>query len=273
MFLLFLVGIILSSFAYSASNSLGADTQVPPKGAAINERVGERIPLQLSLRNEEGKTIQLAQLFRKKNGKRIPILLIPSYFSCQHLCSYTFQGIRKAADAATRNGFIPGRNYRIVSVSIKPTEKTKTALETGKKIRDGFQQAKIPKEGWVFLTGEEQEIQKLTQAVGFLYKPDGKEFSHLAASVLLSPDGKITRYLYGISFTERALRLSLVEATNGTIGGISEKILLYCFRYDSVKGKYTVFAWSFVRIGAILTMAFLLGTWLILSKKKPSKKA
>ena len=254
--------IILQLFFYS---SVGAENQRKPIGVGVEEKLGQKIPLDLNLLNEEGKQVALKDFLK---GRR-PLILIPSYYTCVRLCSFIFQGVQKAADAAFSNGINLGRDYRILSISINPKDNAQTAHQKGKEVRGAFQNGKVTAQDWHFLTGKEETVRSLMKTFGYSYRWDsqgGEDISHTAAIVLLSPDGRIMRYLYGVQFPQREFRLSLIESTRGKIGSTAEKILLFCFRYDPIEGKYTPFAWAFIRIGGVLTLCFLLALWFFLRK-------
>ena len=252
--------VLLLFLGLSFYSGIGAESQRKPPGVGVEEKLGQKIPLALSLQNEEGKTVLLENFLK---GRR-PLIIVPSYYTCVRLCSFIFQGVQKAADAAFSNGIKLGRDYRILSISINPQDTPQTAHQKGEEIRNAFQNTKVRAQDWHFLTGKGEAVPSLMKALGYSYRWDsngGEDISHSAAIVLVSPEGRITRYLYGVQFPQREFRLSLVESTRGKIGSAAEKILLFCFRYDPIEGKYTPFAWAFVRIGGILTLCFLLALW------------
>ena len=245
---------------------LKAESQRKPPGIGVEEKLGQKIPLNLSFLNEEGKSVLLQDFLKDRR----PLIIVPSYYTCVRLCSFIFQGVRKAAGEAFRNGIKLGRDYRILSISINPNDNPQTAHQKGKEVRGAFQNGPITAQDWHFLTGKEKKVRSLMNTLGYSYRWDingGKDISHSAAIVLVSPSGRIMRYLYGVQFPQREFRLSLIESTRGKIGSTAEKILLFCFRYDSIEGKYTPFAWAFVRIGGVLTLCFLLGLWLFLRRR------
>ncbi len=246
--------------------SLHGETERTPPGVGVDEKVGETLPLHLLFLDEENKSVTIKDYL---DGQR-PLLIVPSYYTCVRLCSFLFQGVREVADASLDNGMALGSDYRIVSISINPKDNVQTAREKGREVRKAFQNAHPPAKDWSFLTGKEKDIKELMSSLGYRYRwdPSGsQDISHTAAIVLVSPKGKITRYLYGIRFPTREFRLSLVEAANGRIGRTMDKILLYCFRYNPIEGRYTPLVWIFVRTGGVVTLLFLLGLWIFLYRK------
>lgn len=247
---------LIAALILSLSGPVWGEAARTPEGIGVREHRGERIPLDLMLRDESGAAVRLGDYFRR--GR--PVLLIPAYYKCPRLCTYVFKAVQSAAARLRNSGFEPGREYLILSYSFDPREGPEDAARRGGEIRALFGPPAVSAEAWLFLVGDPETTATLMNAIGYQYRPDGDaDFSHSAAVVLLAPDGKITRYLYGIEYPEREFRLSLVEAANGQIGGAVEQIMLYCFRYDPVEGRYTPYAWAFVRIGGLSTLALVLG--------------
>jgi protein SCO1/2 len=265
------VGLYVVSLAlWSAAGlgALGAEPTREPEGIGVDEKAGEFIPLDLVFTDESGTARPLRDYFVP--GR--PVVLIPSYYACPRLCSYIFSAVQKAAQATALERYRPGQDYLILSVSFDDRETPRIAAEKGAALRAGFRNP-LAAEAWPFLTGKADAIAPLMDAIGYRYRPDGAaDFTHAAAIVFLAPDGKITRYLYGIEFPEREYRLSVVEASEGKIGSISEKIYMYCFRYDALEGKYTPYAWAFMRIGAGLTLLVVIGLLFFLRRSEKKQK-
>lgn len=177
-----------------------------------------------------------------------------------------------AATKETR-GLVPGRDYTIVSLSFKPDEGPADAARKAAEMRGLFQPALAP-EAWRFLTGDPASIAAVMDAIGYQYRPDGDaDYSHGAVVVMAGPEGKITRYLYGVTFEEATFRLSLIESSYGKIGNTAEKIFLYCFRYDPQEGKYTPYMWAIMRIGGVLTVIFIVGLIFFVRRGEKTEKA
>lgn len=258
---------ILVIFVILVGLPVQAEPTRAPEDLTLNEHLGDQIPLDVRLRNESGAEVQLADLF--ETGSQKPVILIPSYYTCPRLCTYVFNAVQKsAAEVQSSRGLTPGRDYSILSVSFRPEDTADLARKKGASYRKLFQPPLKP-EAWQFLTGDADQVARLMDAVGYRYRPDGEEdYSHGAAIVMLSPDGKITRYLYGVNFLAATFRLSLIESSYGKIGNTVERIFLLCFRYDEQEGKYTPAVWVFVRGGGILTLIFIVGLIFLLRRKE-----
>lgn len=226
----------------------------------VIEHLGEKIPLDLTFRNEEGKEVELSQFFNQ--GK--PVLLTLVYYECPMLCTLVLNGVTNGVrDLA----WVPGNEFQMVSISIDPGETPE--LARNKKLRYVKSMEKPGAEkGWAFLVGGQSQIDTLAAALGFkyFYVRERDEFAHPAVIFLLGEDGTISRYLYGVEFKERDLRLGLLEASQGKIGSTLDRIILYCYHYDPGSQSYAVFAENLMRLGGLVTLvllAFLLGSlWL-----------
>ncbi|MBI3017751.1 MAG: SCO family protein [Deltaproteobacteria bacterium] len=199
------------------------------KDVGIEEHLGQSISLDLSFTNEEGQLIPLRNYF---DGKR-PVILTLGYYTCPNICHYLLDGFSQSVQKLS---WSVGNQFEVVSVSIHPGETPQVALAKKQKM-------KAP-DSWHFLVAKEDQVQKLAQEVGFHYKydTDQKEYAHSAAIFILTPDGKISRYLYGIQFRSLDLRLSLLEASQGKIGNVVDKLLLFCYHYDPKGRKYSILA-------------------------------
>lgn len=256
---------LLCLLACAVGASLFAETSRQPEGVGVEQKLGEPLPLDLTFKDEAGRVVPLRSFFSA--GK--PVLIAPSYFECIRLCTYIYNGIGKAIKATPN--LLPGRDYTVLSLSINPADTPVMARMKGDNYREALAQGGGPKlepAAWQFITGSEENIKAVTDAMGFRYKKDGKDFSHPAALVLVTPEGRISRYLFGIEFEPRDYRLALVEASDGEIGGVVDAVLLSCFRYDPIEGKYSPFAWGFMRIGGLATLALLFGAFLILRRRE-----
>jgi protein SCO1/2 len=223
---LFVLFLVAARFAWAED---ARPTQL--QGVGIDQRLNEQVPLDLPFRDETGKTIKLGDYFGKK-----PVILALVYYECPMLCTLTLNGLVRAMRALP---FDAGNQYTVVTVSFNPRETY--SLAAAKKL--GYVKSyRRPggAEGWHFLTGEESSIEKLTHAVGFHYNYDVEsgQYAHATGLVVLTPQGKISRYFYGVEFSPRDLRLALDEASANKIGSPVDAILLFCCRYDPVTGKY-----------------------------------
>jgi len=227
------------------------DTPAGIKDVGIDDRSGASLSLGVAFTDATGNLVELSRFF---DGER-PVIVTFNYASCPLLCKLQLNGL---VESLREIQWTVGKEFRVVSISIDP-------LET-------IQQAAISKQhhvrayghpdsadGWAFLTGAPKSIAAATDAAGFRYKflPDQREFSHTAVAIICMPDGVISRYLYGVQFEPRTLRLSLADASAGKVGSPLDQLLLFCFRYDSATGKYTPAAWNLMRLGAVATIVIL----------------
>ena len=232
--------------ALSAKSQEVLDSVPELSGVGITEHLGEPIPLDLRFTNEEGRQVTLGEYFR--DGK--PVILNLAYYECPMLCNLVLNGMTAGVRGME---WIPGEKFEMVAVSINPRETSQLAAakkqnylsELGKPGADA---------GWHFLVGDSSQSEALAQALGFGYRYDEeqKEYAHAAAAFVLMPDGTISRYLYGIEFDPRDLKLALLEATDGRIGSTLDKLILYCYQYDPHAKGYVLFATNVMRIGGAI---------------------
>jgi protein SCO1 len=217
----------------------------------VIEHYGEQIPLDLSFVNSNNEAIQLQSFFQ--SGK--PVLLTLAYYECPMLCTFVLNGISKAVGEVA---FAPGKDYQVLTISIDPDETA--ILAEGKKKNQVAATGKIiDNNGWEFLVGDQQDITKLADALGFKYYYDEErdEYAHPAVSFILTDQGVISRYLYGFEHKEQDLRFALMEASEGKIGNTLDKILLFCYHYDPDAKGYVVFAGNVMRAGGVITVLIL----------------
>lgn len=234
------------------------------EGVKVTEHLNTTLPLNLSFRDDRGKPVRLSQIF---DGQR-PVVLSLNYASCPMLCGLQLNGM---VDALARVPLEPGRDYQIVSVSIDPLETPVQARLAKQNYLRAFGRGNG--DGWHFLTGREDEIRQLAEAVGFEYRyiPERREYAHAAMFTIATPDGRLSRYLYGVRFDPQTVRLSLVEAAAGKIGTTLDQVLLFCFHYDALAGSYAPAAISLMKAGGAVTilalLAFLIPWWF---RRRPS---
>lgn len=231
------------------------------KGVGIDEKLGHLIPLDLTFRDENGKPVLLRQLINR------PTILAPVFFSCPDVCSFLLSNL---SGTLSRLPVDPGKDFLVLSVSFDETEGPPLASEK-RNLYLKMIEKPFPEEAWRFLTGDRESILKLTDAVGFQFKREGKNFLHPVALIILAPDGKITRYLYGTEILPFDLRMALLEASEGRIGPTISKVLRFCFSYDP-KGRKYVFNTLKVTGIATLTFAFSFILFLIWRGRGKSKK-
>jgi len=225
------------------------------RGVDVKEHLGTRLPLTLGFRDQFGKPTTLAENF---DGQR-PVLLTLNYSNCPMLCSLMLVGLVKGLKEVEWG---INQDYRVVTVSLDPTEQLETTQRTANRYLTQYGRPQAPG-GWRFVTGSENNVKAFADAIGFSYHYDEKrqEYAHPAAVVLAAPDGTITRYLYGIEYDPKTLRLALVESSQGKIGSTLDKLILYCFHYDSSEGRYAPVARRIMQLGGAL-MVVLLGGFL-----------
>jgi protein SCO1/2 len=227
------------------------------EGVGIDEKLGERVAIEsFQFRDEENRVVPLSQYFQK--GK--PVIVSLAYYQCPTLCTFVLTGLVRTLRQLQH--WVPGKEFEVVNVSISPKEtaelaaaKKKTYLsELGKPGAEA---------GMHFLTGEETQIQGLAKALGFKYRwvPEENQYAHGAAVYVLTPEGRISRILYGIEYGEQNLRLALLEASNGKIGTVIDRLILFCYRYDATTRTYSIVLTRVMQAGSA-AMIFVLGGFL-----------
>jgi protein SCO1/2 len=223
----------------------------------IDQHLDRQVPLDLTFRDETGQSVQLRQYFGTK-----PVILALVYYECPMLCTLTLNGLVSALKAVT---FDAGNQFNVVTVSFKPSETPQLAASKKQTYLRSYGRAGADA-GWHFLTGDDANIKRLTEAVGFRYRwvPEQNQFAHAAGITVLTPSGKIARYFFGVEYSPRDLRLGLVEAAGEHIGSPVDQLLLYCFHYDPATGKYGAVVMNIVRLGGALTVLILGGALFIM---------
>lgn len=231
------------------------------KDVGVDQKLGEQVPLSLTFRDETGKTVQLSQYFGDK-----PVILSLVYFNCPMLCTQVLNGQEAAMKGLPMDA---GNQFEAITVSIDPSDRPVLAA-VKKQMYTGMYGRPGAAEGWHFLTGDESQIKQLANAVGFryAYDPDSKQFAHASAIMVLTPDGKISKYFYGIQFSPRDLRLGLVEASAQKIGTPVDAILLFCYHYDPHTGKYGLLISRLIQVGGAVTVLVIGITMLILFRRE-----
>jgi protein SCO1 len=252
---------LLIAQAVAADSTVPSSSMPQPlKAVGYDQRLGEQVPLDLQFRDEAGRAVKLGDYF----GRR-PVVLVFAYYRCPMLCDLVLQGLTGSLKALS---FDVGKEFDVVVVSIDPKETPRLAAETEAQILAHYNRSGTDG-GWHFLTGEQQPILELTRAAGFryVYDRDRNEFAHAAGVMILTPGGRISRYLYGIEYAPRDVRLALVESADGRIGNLADQVLLYCFHYDPVFGKYSAMTMNILRLAAVATVLGL-GLLIVLLKRR-----
>jgi len=247
--LFYFIAVLIHSLNVSAQTNKQQSEAL--EGVGIEERLGELIPLDATFATSTGDSVQLGDLLEE--GK--PVILNPLYYECPMLCGLVIDGV---LDVAEELAWSPGEDYLIFSISIDPTEDHTVAARHKEEYLSKLKHAQA-EDGWYFLTGKQNQIDRVVGGSGFQYKEleNTGEFAHSAAIIMLAPDGKITRYLYGIKYDEFNVRNALYESADGQIGSTAEKLLMYCYQYDPDSNSYVPFAMNIMKLGGLATLIIL----------------
>lgn len=252
------INIALASIAFSTA-IFAADPPLPKElqDVGIEEKLGAQIDLSLEFMGTDGYTKPLSKYFHQ--GR--PVILNFVYYTCPMLCNLVLNG----ETAALREiPWTPGKEFDVVTISIDPTETWNLAVDKRATVLASYDR---PAPGWHFFTDHNGNVKKLAAQAGWRYKFDerSKQYAHASAIMVLTPEGKISRYLYGIKYKPRDMRLALAEASENKIGMTMERVLLMCFHYDASAGTYTVFANNVMKLGGVITLLaigfFLFRMW------------
>jgi protein SCO1/2 len=231
----------------------------------FDQNIGERLPLDVPLRDEAGQVRPIGAYF----GAR-PVVLLFAYYDCPMMCTLAINGLASALGVMSLE---PGRDFEIVTVSFDPRD---TPASAAAKKATYLEHYKRPgaREAWHFLTGDEASIERLTKAAGFRYVWDEqtKQFAHPTGIIVLTPDGRLARYLFGIEYGPRDLRLGIVDASAGKVGNVADALLLYCYHYDPETGRYGLAIMRAVRIAGAATV-FGLVTFIAVMVRSERRKA
>ena len=274
------VGALLVAASCAATLTLGASAAAAQSQSGLAERpsaaaaerpsqladVGfaqkleSQLPLDARFRDESGRDVALGDFFREK-----PVLLAFVYYQCPMLCSQTMNGISTALKVLK---FQPGQDFEVVLVSFDPRD-TPEAARQKEQEHLAHWKSQDTAAGWHLLTGDEASIERVTAAAGFSYKWDEEsgQFAHVSGILVATPDGRLSRYFYGVDYSARELRMALVESGEGKIGSAIDEFFLYCFHYNPAEGRYSAVAMNIVRLGGAVTLALLLGFILLMRRR------
>jgi protein SCO1 len=250
-----------------------ARAQAPPAGmpassqpqilreVGYDQRLGESVPMDIVLRDETGAAVSLRDAIAGK-----PTVLSLVYYECPMLCTLTLNGLVGALSALP---FEPGREFSLLTVSFDDRERPEQAAARKRAYLARYKHPSAEK-SWRFLTGDRESLRRLTDAVGFRYAWDDrtKQFAHPAGVLVLTGDGRIARYLYGVEYAPKDLRLGLVEAGQGRIGSPVDRLLLYCYQYDPAQGRYGAVVLRIVRVAGLVTMIGLGGFVMVMLRRE-----
>lgn len=248
---------------YGAAPSIGQVSNGLPKvlrNVGIDQRLNEQIPLDAIFKDEQGREVRLGQFFHGK-----PVVLSLVYYQCPMLCNQVLNGMMGAFRQVSFN---IGEQFEVITVSFDPRETPDLAAAKKSTYIKAYNRPGA-EASWHFLTGDEANIKRLTEAVGFRYLWDDqtKQFAHASGIMLLTPEGKLARYFYGIEYPPRDLRLGLVEASQNKIGTPVDTLMLYCYHYDPATGKYGAIVMNIVRLAGGVTLFLIVGMILVLRKR------
>jgi len=229
-------------------------SNLPPKFQEVtfSQRLGEQLPMDATLTDEEGRSVRLGDYFDKK-----PVMLAFVYYQCPMLCPLVLNGISSSLKVVP---FEVGKDFDVVVVSFDARD-TYEAANAKKRAHLQHWAVTDTASGWHFLTGEEAEIRKVTQAAGFTYQWDDttQQFAHVSGVLVATPDGRLARYFYGVEYSPKDLRLALVDSGEGRLGSVVDELLLYCFHYDPTSGRYGAVFMNIIRLGGVLTVLLVAG--------------
>lgn len=235
------------------------------KDIGIDENLGDKIDLNLTFTDDHGDKVKLGDYFNAPK----PVFMMLIYYACPTLCNTHLNSLMETF----RNSQMEiGKDYELVAISIDPDESHKLAAKKKESYVKEYGKPESAS-GWHFLTGDEENIKKIASQVGFKYAWDHqqRQWAHAAAAYVLTPEGKLSYYHYGIAIEPKVLRLSLVEASENKIGNVLDRMVLFCLQYDPDKKTYAFYAFNIMRVGAIL-MALFLGIFLFRFWRKENKK-
>jgi protein SCO1 len=247
----------------------GVKNEIPAElqGVDIVEHLGGSLPRDAMFRDTEGKAVALGDFF---DGKR-PTLFVFAYHTCPMLCSLVLDAAVKSLNEVS---WTVGREFDVVSLSIDPKDTPETATKKRAQVVASYPRARGDTTGWHFLVGDEANIRKVTDAVGFEYRYDArqKQYAHPAAIYLLTPEGHVARYLYGIQYDPGDVRLGLLEATEGRSISTTDRLLLFCYHYDPQGKRYSLVAMNVMRLGGVVTLAAIGGFLAVMWARERRKR-
>jgi protein SCO1/2 len=231
------------------------------ENVTFRQRLNTKLPLDAAFRDENDRPVTLAQYF---DGKK-PVVLAFVYYSCPMLCTQVMNGLSRAVKVLS---FSAGKDFDVVFVSFDPRDRPATAAAKKAELMS-YWSMQNQSGAWHLLTGEATAIKEITSAAGFNYQWDEKtqQFAHMSGVLVITPDGRLARYFYGIEYSPKELRLALVESGQGHVGSVVDELLLYCYHYDPASGRYGAVVMTLVRFGGVLTLV-LLGAFFVLARRR-----
>lgn len=241
---------LYSPKTYDPSQSEGNGLPRALQDIGIKQKLGEQLPLETEFKNENGELIKLGRIF--ESGR--PVILAFVYYECPMLCNEVLNGLSGSLKGISLDA---GKDFDVVAISFDARENDKPDLAKNKKASYMERYGRPGSEkGWHFLTGTQESIDAVTKSAGFSYRWDEKseQFAHAGGVMVVTPQGKMSRYFYGIDYSPRDIKLGVIESAENRIGNAADQMLLYCYHYDPATGKYGLAILSIIRIGAVLTL-------------------
>lgn len=231
------------------------------ENVTFKQRLNAQLPLDAQFKDESGRDVTLGHYFASER----PVVLAFVYYGCPMLCTQVMNGISRAVKVLP---FTAGKDFDVVFISFDPRDKPVTAAAKKTALMN-YWSMQNQSGAWHFLTGEESQIKRVTSAAGFFYMWDEKtqQFAHLSGVLVLTPDGHLSRYFYGVEYSPKELRLALVESGQGQIGSVVDELLLYCYHYDPANGRYGAVVMNLVRLGGVLTV-LAMGGFIFLMRRQ-----
>jgi protein SCO1/2 len=254
--------------SYSSPLAPGdVSTATPPQleDVSFRQQLDEMLPLDAAFTDDQGRLVTLGQYF----GQGKPVLLAFVYYQCPMLCAQVMSGLSSALKVMP---FTAGTDFEVVLISFDPRDTPAIAAEK-KRAHLEYWSTEQDAGAWHLLSGDEASIRRATSAAGFTYQWDERtgQFAHVSGILVATPDGRLSRYFYGVEFSPKELRLALVESGEGRIGSAIDELLLYCFHYDPESGRYGLLVMNLVRAGGVLTM-LLIGGFIWLSRRRDPRE-
>ncbi|GIU81927.1 MAG: SCO family protein [Acidobacteria bacterium] len=251
---------------YTPSQSLGVPQIL--KEIGIEQKLGQKIPLDVEFKNEEGQIVKIGDYF----GKNKPVILALVYYECPMLCNEVLNGLTGSLKGISLTA---GKDFEVVAISFNAKEYDIPELAKNKKASyvKRYDRGVGTESGWHFLTGTQDSIDRITDAIGFKYRWDEKtqQFAHVGGITILTPNGEISKYFYGIDYAPLDLKLALIEASEGKVGTLADQLLLYCYHYDPATGTYGFAILRTIRIAGVLTLVGIIGMFIYFWKRNKLK--
>ncbi len=259
----FTIALIISVFSGAHAQQSTSPSKVF-NTVGIDQKLDNPLPLDLSFRDETGATVRLSRYFHER-----PVVLALVYYECPMLCTQVLNGM---VETFRTMELTVGKDFDVVTVSIDPKEQPALAAEKKAQYVKEYGRAEA-EQGWHFLTGEEKNIKALADTVGFRYVYDETtgQYAHAAGIMVITPEGRIARYLFGIEFGAKDLKFAMMEATHERIGSPVDQLLLLCYHYDPSTGKYSLVVTNLLRIGGLVTLG-VLGAFILITHRRDRRK-